>query len=369
MMISRKRLRVKNKKMKRVVNGFMSLIFLCIGLMSCAKVSEYEDESVTPLDKPRIEDTSILKVSLCGNHWYVNMKGELLFGRVFNDCSCFMGGYADVRLGSNYYIIDKKGNFIVNTGNSWCAYDQLCNLIFLFKGDSMGVMDLKGQIIVPQIYSAIIYDKFSDMLMVRLGEETKLYGALDKNGKIVIPVRYEYLYGFRDGISIAELNGKYGIIDKCENEVVPFKYNTYKEIKTIYSQRRKDIISPKKYTSKYEEKKVYPERRFRYMGKWGLLNRDGEKILDYKYSDIIDRNTNLFEIRKDYDKCGVADSEGNIIVPCNYERATVMSDNIIIVEKGEKKGLIDGRGNIILPCIYDEILYDFHFYRDGTREF
>lgn len=105
------------------------------------------------------------------------------------------------------------------------------------------------------------------------------------------------------------------------------------------------------------------------MGKWGLLNRDGEKILDYKYSDIIDSNTNLFEIRKDYDKRGVADSEGNIIVPCNYERATVMSDNIIIVEKGEKMGLIDGRGNIILPCIYDEILYDFHFYRDGTREF
>jgi hypothetical protein len=36
--------------------------------------------------------------------------------------------------------------------------------------------------------------------------------------------KYDYVYGFYEGLAKVKLNGKYGYVDKTGNEVVPPKY-------------------------------------------------------------------------------------------------------------------------------------------------
>lgn len=48
------------------------------------------------------------------------------------------------------------------------------------------------------------------------------YGYIDENGVERIPLEYEYVSSFEDGLAVAKKDGKYGIIDIDNNVVVPF---------------------------------------------------------------------------------------------------------------------------------------------------
>lgn len=49
-----------------------------------------------------------------------------------------------------------------------------------------------------------------------------LYGFVNEAGHEQIPVEYDHLYNFENGITVAQKDGKYGIIDMAGNVVVPF---------------------------------------------------------------------------------------------------------------------------------------------------
>jgi len=44
------------------------------------------------------------------------------------------------------------------------------------------------------------------------------YGYVDKTGKEVIPLKYDYADSFREGLARAKLNGKWGYIDRWGRE-------------------------------------------------------------------------------------------------------------------------------------------------------
>ena len=54
--------------------------------------------------------------------------------------------------------------------------------------------------------------------------EDFVFGFIDKNGKTVIPVEYDALGTFLEGLAFACKDGKYGVIDTQNNVVVPFEY-------------------------------------------------------------------------------------------------------------------------------------------------
>ena len=46
-----------------------------------------------------------------------------------------------------------------------------------------------------------------------------------KTGKMVIPLKYDEAWYFREGLAAVKLNGKWGFVDKSGNEAVPLKYD------------------------------------------------------------------------------------------------------------------------------------------------
>ncbi len=51
---------------------------------------------------------------------------------------------------------------------------------------------------------------------------------------------------------------------------------------------------------------------------------------------------------------GYKDNEGNIVIPCTFERAGDFSNDRAVVEKDARFGFIDKQGNMVIPCIYKE---------------
>ena len=84
-----------------------------------------------------------------------------------------------------------------------------------------GYNDKNGKEVVPFKYDSA--NLFSEGLAhVRLNGK---YGYIDKTGKEVIPLKYDYAGPFSEGLSLVKLNDKYGYIDKTGKEVVPLKYD------------------------------------------------------------------------------------------------------------------------------------------------
>ena len=66
------------------------------------------------------------------------------------------------------------------------------------------------------------FDEYG-LCMVRLDlHPGYLYGYVNEQGVEQIPVEYEYIYRFEDGITIAKKDGRYGAVDLENNIVIPF---------------------------------------------------------------------------------------------------------------------------------------------------
>jgi hypothetical protein len=65
-------------------------------------------------------------------------------------------------------------------------------------------------------------DRTPELIPYRKGDK---WGYVDRNKKIVIPVKYDYADVFREGLGKVMLNKKTGFVDKNGNEVIEIKYD------------------------------------------------------------------------------------------------------------------------------------------------
>jgi hypothetical protein len=115
------------------------------------------------------------------------------------------------------------------------------------------------------------------------------WGLVDKQGN---PIPYEYdsggcVWTFKDGRRIISTNknGKWGVIDRHNNIMIPFEYEEFPYFWDFY--------------------RVFTEDENK--------NRVEKEIL-------------VFEVRKN-DKVGFADGEGNVLLPCEYRQIDIICRN------------------------------------------
>ena len=123
------------------------------------------------------------------------------------------------------FLIRKNGFFIFSPPSEPreikdvdnVVYSGYEGLLFFEKNEKTGIITSNGNIIVPAKYDEITgYNIFMDkepsnLLIVRIG---KLYGVIDKAGKEIFPIEFDYIGNFYDGEAIASKNGKYMVLEK-----------------------------------------------------------------------------------------------------------------------------------------------------------
>lgn len=209
--------------------------------------------------------------------------------------------------------------------------------------------------------TAIIDVENTDYQIQMKTEDGKTNYNIYKNNRQITKEEYIYIEYLREDYFIAcNENGKLGVIDSNERIKIEFNYNSIHEIEDtqmveafdnntkmmeIYSSKMNKICELKngllenneeyikfyndsetKYISKDEKEisnidvfknnKIFAQK---FRGKWGFIDSNGNKVVDYEYDKATEVNKYGFAgIMKD-DKWGVVDSEGKVIVEPKYE--------------------------------------------------
>ncbi|WP_278574249.1 WG repeat-containing protein [Fusobacterium ulcerans] len=135
-----------------------------------------------------------------------------------------------------YGIVDSKNNFITKPNNMLIAIKS--NYIYLVDIDyregmmtkdgkwigEMGVYNYKDK--ESQMYSELKDKTERDLIIIYKKDGRKfLYGYLNFDGKVQIPMIYDEVNFFSEDLAAVKLNGKWGYINKNGNKVIDFKYS------------------------------------------------------------------------------------------------------------------------------------------------
>lgn len=288
-----------------------------------------------------------------------------------------------------YGLIDEKSKKIVLPMLYKTVYPSGIDDIYFIKDtlDNFGMINVKtGKLLAPHEYSKM--ESFSEGLaIVQKKLKTKysydyVYGAIDNSGKVILPVTYDYLGTYKDGLFNYQKNKLYGFIDKTGKEIIPAMYTNlanfgnglapariYDSTKSNlygYINTKNKMVIPaiyenaKNFIDGYAQvyKKVgYTPSKYatKIPDEIGLIDANGKIIIDPKYEYIsFKMEGGLFQARY-REKYTLFDSTGKMILPLEYSYIGVPNQGYIIIKKEAKKtGLLNTKGEIVLPTEYED---------------
>lgn len=149
----------------------------------------------------------------CG---YVDTMGQWVIDSIYDDARAFGNGLARVKVNDKWRFIDKEGNIIENLN-----YDEILtgfsnNRAFVKDGDSILMIDNKGNEICEVIADFVYGFKEGYVTFKSNGK----FGKLDTTGAVVIPAKFDDISSVFNGVAIFEQNEKQGLVDTAGNIII-----------------------------------------------------------------------------------------------------------------------------------------------------
>ena len=218
-----------------------------------------------------------------------------------------------------------------------------------------------GDVVIPFKYDWV-YGFREGLAGVSLNGEC---GYINKSGKEVVPPKYDDVYNFHEGLASVKLNGKCGYINKSGKEVVPPKYDAAWDFheglarvelngKCGYINKSgKEVVPPK-----YDETGFFHKglAGVKLNGKCGYINKSGKEVALPKYDYVWGFNEGLAGVSLN-GKCGYINKSGKEVVPPKYDAAWDFHEGLARVELNGKWGYINKSGKEVVPPKYDSVYY------------
>ena len=222
-------------------------------------------------------------------------------------------------------IIDSKGNIVIPI-----EYQDIIGLndehCILVKGNKGALSDYEGNLLTGYDFVHIDtmgygYTSGSDSTAVHVDlpvyavAKGRRCGIISKEGKELLPCEYQIdgsalFKVLSKGLIVLKKKGKYGLFDSQKAEIVlPCEYDDLEED----GSRSGYILIEKK-------------------SKWGVLDKNGREILPciYPYAPRILGGKAIL-IKGNNEREGVADLNGNIVIPLEYLEIDIYHDDILRV--------------------------------------
>ncbi len=318
---------------------------------------------------PYIIDNSSLPISLefvfAGINWR-NMTEHPIDPTLVDDLLKLLGRERENKVVEDAEVATETTPHLTEREKHLLSLHNLEFVIFKENGKYGFKLRSTGEIVIPLKYDAA-YDFREGLAAVDLNGK---WGFIDKTGKDVIPFKYDNGGYFCDGLVNVKLNGKLGYIDKTGKEVIPFKYdggsyfydglaNVSLNSKNGFIDKTGKEVIPLKYDIASDfyaglarvniGAKWNNVSRKKEGGKWGYIDKTGKEVIPLKYDDASDFYDVLAKVKLN-NKWGYIDKTGKEVIPLKYDdawrfefgKAKVMTKNIFGIEK---EFYIDKNGN------------------------
>ncbi len=214
------------------------------------------------------------------------------------------------------------------------------------------------------------------------------YGIIDFDEKEILPIEYDsisVISGIKNAI-LVQKNGKYGVVDEKGKQLTDIAYT---EIRPLGKDNKSGFIvkdEQGKYTiidysknqvltNQYEGIEAVSGNDLYVVvesGKQKLIKKDGTEVLKDGFDKItaILKTSEAGVIYQKADKFGVMDLTGKVIIDSTYDFLQEAKPGIFIASKDSKFGIIDSNGQEKLPFQYQSINYqeaaDFYIAEDDS---
>lgn len=101
--------------------------------------------------------------------------------------------------------------------------DEFPDQIFFTENNCKGMKDDTGQILIPARYDEVYY--FPEGESLALVQKDGKYGYVNRQGELGIPLQYDDAFDLSKGTAIVKLNDKYGFLQPDQHQEVAFLYD------------------------------------------------------------------------------------------------------------------------------------------------
>ena len=258
-----------------------------------------------------------------GKMGLVTSDGKELLKPAYKYISRFTNGLAQVKTEGKYGLINSAGKILVLP-----KYDYIDDfnegIARVELNEKYGLITDWGDELVSPKYDNI-GDFENGICFVRNMDHQKgfkLSGAINRNGKEIIPVEYAYLQVINESLLKANrVMFENGIITSKNEIVIPLKY-TELPVGNLSTDIVYVVIS----------------------GKFGLVSSKGTIIAPAQYEELY-KFMNGFAMVKRNGKMGYINTSGKEVIPCQYDQVSNFESGIAKVKLNGQEFKINTAGN------------------------
>ena len=233
--------------------------------------------------------------------------------------SIIVGGkYINAQKGEETVIFDAQGNNL-NTGI--ISYNQVNDLaIVIDRNNNYNIVDSSGNKKLRENYAYIEYFNNNYFIVAKDGKT----GVIDGNGNIVINLEYDAIQAIEGADALQAIRTNDNRTDIIDNNMKVHQgvVNANIQVKESYIKLYSDV-DVKYYDlsgNEVEYKTLFPNNQIyarQNNGKWGLVDKNGNVVVDYIYDMVTEQNGNVAGVKKD-GKWQVVNTNGQFISNNTY---------------------------------------------------
>jgi hypothetical protein len=227
--------------------------------------------------------------------------------------------------------------------------------VCLFAHGQCGALDRDGRVVVEPRYD-FVGNFHEGRAVVRSGG---LYGYVDTNGKVVVEPQYAMAGRYKLGVAEVDVDGKSGLIDLQGRQVlaprfaraIPFNRDVFwvnTERQEFHGQAGSGELHE---TSFHSGSSNYIFVK----GRWGLVGKDGSWIREPEFKDIArfdPANPDVMWAQANAG-WGLIRPDGSWLAEPAFVLKRDLSDGLAAVGRDGKLGYIDRSGQIAIPFKFD----------------
>ena len=288
----------------------------------------------------------LARVQRDGKWGFIDKSGKEVVPCEWDDIYYFINGLALVEKNGKYGFINKKNEAIVPIeydsaidfadGNGVAAVSK-----FTDEGELWAIIDDRGKFVTSFIYSDVARDVSGTHVYIDCEDENGMFSQesymIDKFGN-----RIDEPSDDKNDLEIVKREGKYGVINKKNDIIVPFVFDRI-------TQRFGEYYIVEKLDA--NERKGGGHLK-------GLFSNKGKQIIPCKYNEISDFHDGISMVYDGW-SYGFINDRGEVISECKYSQAQPFSEGLAVVRDRKKMGYINTKGELIIPCQY-ETAESFH---------
>lgn len=153
-----------------------------------------------------------------GRYTYVDKQGKL-FGKEYDEAYEFKDGIANIAI--------HTGQMEHNGVNYDTLHDKCSGEVFYAddpnNGRKQNFINLQGKLLNNELYDGTTSFR-GDMAVVI---KNKIYGAINKEGKYILPLKYEDLVLINSKLCKYKMKGKWGLMDRKANLITPPEFEDF----------------------------------------------------------------------------------------------------------------------------------------------